>query len=234
MRGGNIYSIEGTSVVDAFDFDTMTWDTTVAPLNTPRAYAAAVAFDGYIYVMGGVDDSGRVLNTVEVYDSSRNEWYYTSSMLRHREGSAAVVYGDSILVFGGAGFKEGTIILHRFVETYSVATGIWTTDSNMTLGRIFHHAVKIGPAVYIFGGFGGSIGPLGVVEKYVPGDSVSQVRFLWKYPRGLFDIVQMQDSILVISGFGQGSVMFQSEYASDAQGYFLDIDSLTFVVMTAI
>jgi len=227
MRSEDLSSIlsdiRGTSIVEAFDFNTMSWDTNIARLNTPRAYATAVSLDDSIYVMGGINDSGRVLNTVEVYDPSKNSWHYGPSMLRHREGAASVVYGDSIFVFGGGSMFDGSNILHRLVEIYSPKDTVWTTDSDstMTLGRIFLHAVKIGSAVYIFGGLG-SFGPVGYVEKYIPGRSVVQIRFVWRFPRAYFDFVQKGDSIFVISGYGSPPL------STNAQGCYQDVELLNF------
>ncbi|MFZ1080674.1 MAG: kelch repeat-containing protein, partial [Candidatus Kryptoniota bacterium] len=216
-------SLYGSSTVEAFDFSTMTWDENIAPLDTPRAYATAVVLNDSIYVMGGVDANGNVLKTVEVYDQSTKEWHYTSSMLRYRKGAASVVYGDSILVFGGSG-KNG--VLHTLVEAYSPASGTWSPSDSTLFGRIFHRVVKIGSYVYIFGGVGAASnivgGPLGYVEKYIPGEGVVQIKFVWKYPREFFDIVQKDDSVFAISGYGQSSSPFID------QGYYGDIELLDF------
>ncbi len=220
----NLLTIEGTSIVEAFDLDSLKWDENIAPLETPRAYATAVALDDSIYVMGGVDSDGNVLNSVEVYDQSRNKWHYTSSMLKYTEGAASVVYGDSILVFGGSG-RSG--ILHTLVETYSPASGAWSPSDSTLFGRVFHHVVKIGSYIYIFGGLGLASnvvgGPLGYVEKYIPGEGVVQIKFVWKYPRAYFDVVQKDDSVFVISGYGQSSSPF-----IDLQGYYRDVELLNF------
>ncbi len=225
MHGlSSLPSLYGTSKVEAFDFGTMTWDENIAPLDTPRAYATAVALDDSIYVMGGVDGEGNVLKTVEVYDRSTNKWHYTSSMLGHREGAASVVYGDSILVFGGSG-KGG--VLHKLVEVYYPATCIWSGSDTTLFGRVFHHVVKIGSDIYIFGGLGSESnvigGPIGYVEKYDPIEGRDQRIFVWKYPRSYFDIVQNGDSVFAISGYGQSSSPF-----IDAQGYYEDVELLNF------
>jgi N-acetylneuraminic acid mutarotase len=216
-----LQGIEGTKTVEAFDLETKTWDDNIAPLGTPRSYATAVALGDSIYVMGGVDDSGNVLNSVEVYDPSKNEWHYAASMLRCRKGAASVVYGDSILVFGGSGQDR----LVRLVEIYSPAMGTWTPDADTThtLGRVFHHAVKIGPRVYIFGGLD-AFGPVGYVEKYLPGEGVDQISFVWRYPRAYFDVVENGDSVYVISGLGNISDL-------SPDGMYAGIEMLDFHVM---
>ncbi|MCL5268316.1 MAG: T9SS type A sorting domain-containing protein [Bacteroidetes bacterium] len=193
--------MRGTKIVQAFDLRSLTWDTTVAPLLTPRVYASAVAVDDSIYVMGGVDNRGNVLNSVEVYDPSSNTWHYTDSMLLAREGAAATAYGDSsILVFGGGGNSSGP---YSEVEVYSVRSGTWSKTFPMVLGRVYHKAVRVRNAIYIFGGNYGLQGLLNVIEKYVPGDGTEKISISLRNPRMLFGVAEKGDSVYVISGLGQ-------------------------------
>jgi len=224
----DLESVAGTSIVDAFNLDSLTWDTSIAPLGTPRAFATAVVLDDSIYVMGGVDSVGRVLNSVEVYDPTKNEWHFTADMLLHRKGAASVVYGDSILVFGG-GDKLG--ILHSLVEAYTPATGVWVPLPDSTkFGRVYHHVVKVRNSIYIFGGMVGlgaqknvNVGPFGWIERYIPGIGVVQINLTWRNPRAYFDIINRNDSVYTISGYGQATV-------ANTNGYFPDVEILDFHV----
>src|SRR4051812_7100358 len=49
------------------------WSTR-AVLPTPRAEVAGVVLDGRIYVIGGVEASGKSSNVVEVYDPAADRW----------------------------------------------------------------------------------------------------------------------------------------------------------------
>jgi len=204
MRGENeLESLVGTSFVDAFDFNTNTWDTTIAPMDTPRVYATAVALDDSIYVMGGVDARGNILKSVEVYDPTKNSWRYTTDMLFRRKGAASVVYGDSIFVFGGAGQFNA---LHHTVEVYSPATGVWSLADTLLWGRVFHHAVKIGKYIYVFGGLGSLLGsivsPIKYIEKYDPENGSLQIGLTLANPRLFFAVIIKNDSVFLISGLG--------------------------------
>ncbi len=221
----SLQSLQGSSIVDAFDFSSMAWDEKVAPLNTPRAFATAVSLDDSIYVMGGVDNHGRILNSVEVYDESKNEWHYAPSMLKEREGAAAVVYGDTILVFGG-GSRTGVLL--TLVEAYSPSKPIWIAFDSTIFGRAFHYAVKVGRSIYLFGGIGGlgplgtSLGPFGIIERYTPATGSDEMRLSWGHPRTYFGVVDRNDSVYAISGYGSGE---------NLQDYFYqDIDLLNFGV----
>ena len=209
----------GTPVVDAFDFKSQTWDTTIAPLETPRVYATAVALDDSIYVMGGVDDSGKILKSVEVYDPIQNEWHPTSSMHFRRKGAASVVYGDSIFVFGGAGYLN---ILQNRVETYSPATGTWSIADTLLYARAFHQVVRIKRYVYVFGGLG-LFGPYSYIERYDPANGSIKMGITWNEPRYAFAVINLADSVFAISGFG----------SSSSDGFYGDVELLNFQMTNA-
>ena len=216
VQGRNFANLTGTSTVEAFNLSTETWITSIAPLETPRVFACAAALNDSIYVMGGVDSLGHVLNSVEVYDPAENRWHYTSSMKFARKGAAAVAYGDYILVFGGG---DAMNVLHREVESYSPQNGIWRVLKEETLlGRAFHHVAKIGNSVYIFGGLGATIGPVGIIEKYIPSVGVVSVGLSWR-TRAFFGAVTRSDSVVVISGYGE---------STNGSGYLTNVDMLEF------
>ncbi|HEY9165551.1 MAG TPA: kelch repeat-containing protein [Candidatus Kryptonia bacterium] len=202
LQGFDAY--DGTNIVDAFNFQTMSWDTTVAPLNTPRVFACSATIHDSIYVMGGADDSGNVVGSVEVYDPVSNSWHYRSSMLHPRKGAAAEVVDDKILVFGGA----GVLGLRKDVEEYSVADDQWSETYEMRFGHAYHKVFMAHEHIYIFGGISdvtSIINPYGLIEKYDPEEGASQVSVVLHTPRMLFGIAAKGDSVFVISGLGVAS-----------------------------
>lgn len=72
MFGGDLFAIGGQDVygaldtVERYDIAQNAWEA-VAPLQTARAGAVAAYIDGAIYVVGGRDEAGNVLRTMEVY-----------------------------------------------------------------------------------------------------------------------------------------------------------------------
>ncbi len=197
-------SLVGTARVDGFDFSTMKWDTNIAPLNTPRVYATAVALHDSIYVMGGVNELGIPVRSVELYDPAKNEWHRGPDMLFARKGAASVVYNDSIFVFGGAGVLNN---LQRTVEVYSPTAGSeWDSVYALLYGRAFHDAVKIDKYIYIFGGlgsiFGGVISPIKYIERYDPENGSIQIGPTLMNPRLFFAVIVRNDSVFAISGLG--------------------------------
>lgn len=199
LQGKNIENLRGTSIVQAFDFENMRWDTNVAPLMTPRVFACAVVMNDSIYVMGGVDSLGHVLNSVEVYDPATNTWRYGSPMLMASKGAAATVFDDHIFIFGGGNGMSGPT---SQVEVYSSDAGRWKSTYPMVFGRAYHKVIRVKGLMYIVGGVGGSVGPISIIETYVPTVGTTSIALTLKRPRMLFGTVENGDSVFVISGMG--------------------------------
>ncbi len=72
-------------------YNTLThqWST-VAQMNTARAWPAVAVIDKKIYIMGGFDGSHR-LRTVECYDPECDSWTFISAMQTNRAGLGAAV-----------------------------------------------------------------------------------------------------------------------------------------------
>jgi hypothetical protein len=69
-----------------YDPSTNTW-TTVAPMNTPRAFVAATngpcqgnASDTCVYAISGSDTNNGYLSSVEMYTPSNNTWSAVASL----------------------------------------------------------------------------------------------------------------------------------------------------------
>lgn len=69
--------------------------------------AAVVALEGFVYAVGGEDDSGP-LSSVERYDPERNIWEFVESMTEARTGLAAVSVGRKIYAIGEDVFLGAT------------------------------------------------------------------------------------------------------------------------------
>ncbi|MGC8652367.1 MAG: Kelch repeat-containing protein [Candidatus Kryptoniota bacterium] len=192
-----VRQLKPTAIVDAFDFQTMKWDTTIAPLLTPRIFADAVVVDDSIYVIGGLGPDGEVLKTVEVYDKSTNSWHYTAPMLLARYGASAVVWEDQIFVLGGA--QGGMNSLLSEVESYNPQRPQWEKKASLNVERAFHKSVGTKSGIYIFNGIT-TYGPLNIVEKYDPNRGSVVVKVTVAHPRIFFSTVRDGDSVFIISG----------------------------------
>lgn len=139
------------------------WRETSALLG-PRAGAATVVVDGFIYVIGGVDGVGFVRSTefAEIRDDgSLGPWQQTAALNEERGFIDAVAKDGFIYVVGGGNGPNGKNLL-RTVERAKVnANGSldsWKTlSSGMVMPRRCSKIVIKGSHIYALGGFAGAL-----------------------------------------------------------------------------
>src|SRR5229473_4795279 len=78
-----------------------------------RTFGAAVEVNGFIYVFGGVDETG-ILDTLWIHDEAKDAWSQGTNMPGARFGSAVAADRGIIWVLGGAkeisiGGESGTV-----------------------------------------------------------------------------------------------------------------------------
>ena len=94
---GCIYAVGGRNrstdsyfdLVERYNTQTHHWSP-VAPMNSPRAWAAIVVYKENIFAIGGFDGANR-LNTVEMYDAVKNVWMNVEGLNVSRAGCGAAV-----------------------------------------------------------------------------------------------------------------------------------------------
>ncbi len=139
----------------------------VSNLNTPRKNFASVGDDvSRLYAIGGVDEDGTVLKSVERYDAALDTWTTVASLPQARQGASAVWDDEGhVLVFGGAG-SSGTATSN--VYRYSVDSNTWDSLAAMPNTERDGGAVFAPNGnVYVVGGTSGST-TLDVVQVYDP------------------------------------------------------------------
>jgi len=120
--GSRIYHIGGitgamtpTKKVRVYSIADDTWsDAADVPVITGiRTFGAAVEVNGFIYVFGGVDETG-ILDSTWIYDEAKDAWSRGANMPGPRFGSLVVVDGTSVWVGGGGqrlsmGYESATM-----------------------------------------------------------------------------------------------------------------------------
>ncbi|HEX9652813.1 MAG TPA: kelch repeat-containing protein [bacterium] len=126
------------------------------PMPTARAGICAAVLDGRIYVMGGRDDSGKVLDLVERYDPVSDSWESLLPPLGKlgvaRENAAAVTLNGQVFVLGGRG--QGANGLDK-VEFLNLAENKWEGFADLVKEREALGAVVINGSIYAVGGGNG-------------------------------------------------------------------------------
>jgi len=161
-HGGFLYVIgggnSGVALSDLQRYDpVMDMWTTLMPMNTARAGAAAAVIDDGIFVIGGRQSTGGpcsggpYLTTVEKYDIDTDTWSPVAQLPSARSDLAAVAHGGKIYVFGGCSSTGVT----NEVDMYDPQTNTWTTLHQMTTARASLVAGHSGDNVYAIGGTDG-------------------------------------------------------------------------------
>lgn len=113
-----VYAVGGSDGVtpltigEAFHPPGNEWFKEVAPLLAAREGLALTALGGRLFAFGGLTDGINAFAVVaapEMFDPSRNSWFFQPDMPTPRHGAAAVPVGARIYVIGGAaGSNDGT------------------------------------------------------------------------------------------------------------------------------
>ena len=125
-----------------------------APLPTARSEMRAVAWDGRIYVPGGLGRLGS-LGTFEVYDPARDAWRALPDLPEpvHHAGVGAA--DGRIFVSGGyrdLRFRPD----HAALYAFDVAAERWQRLADMPAARAGHAVVALDGILYVVGGVGPS------------------------------------------------------------------------------
>jgi hypothetical protein len=163
--GGN----SGGAISDAVQYDYYTGEntTTVASMTTPRASLGFATDSNFrIYAIGGIDEAGTPLASMEAYTQSTNTWSRLASLPQTLYGESAAFDGNGhIFTFGGVG-ANGAIT--STVYEYTISTNSWTTVAAMPFA-VRDSAAVLGSngLLYVLGGITGS-GATASVESYNP------------------------------------------------------------------
>jgi hypothetical protein len=130
----------------AYDPATNSW-TAEAPMATARSSPVTSAVDGRLYVIGGYDDGGGVINTMEAYDPSTNSWTTigTTPQVAFTTATATAVGG---LVYLTSLDHYGAGMMY----VYDPASSTWATRASMPSARRAPVLGLLGQNIYAVGG----------------------------------------------------------------------------------
>jgi glucose/arabinose dehydrogenase/N-acetylneuraminic acid mutarotase len=183
--GGSTMPFSG-AVTNAAVFDpgTNAWSPLPA-MPTARGGATAQVLNNEIWVMGGMNEGGVSLATVEIFNPQSNNWRGGPAMTTPRDNPGSAVLGGKLYVFGGrtrfAGGGEG-LGTPESVEMYDPAAGAWVKlMAEMRTGRRTPVvAVLDGKAIVIGGENNGRV--FNAVEEFDPSNPTAPWRALSPMP----------------------------------------------------
>lgn len=132
-------------------------------LNTPRAGAAVVSYNDYIYVLGGVDGKD-FLSSIERGkvngDGAISEWIVVGKMPQARGFFDALIIDNYLYVFGGGNGPNGKNLLrsvNRAKLNSDGAIGEWISEADFLIPRRCAKVFQYENRIYALGGFGGAL-----------------------------------------------------------------------------
>ena len=150
------------NVNEMYDPSTNTWDTTLAPMPTPRGWLYSGVVDGIIYAIGGGYPTPT--NKNEAYDPVTDTWTTKAPMIYPWCG----VYGD---VVNDRIYSVGGNYVHRNCFEFDPDSNRWTEKTPIPVGGCVGplSATAYNGLIYTFGGATNyPNGPLSTVNAYNP------------------------------------------------------------------
>lgn len=123
-------------------------------LPTPRVSMSFLAYDGTLYLIGGMDpDTGAILTLFEGYNPSLNSWESYPNLKTGRYHLGAEALHGYIYAFGGSGDSEGEINSQlRSVECFSLDSRQWSSVNPLPSARAAVASCAWREKIYCIGG----------------------------------------------------------------------------------
>jgi hypothetical protein len=151
-----------------------TWNTNSNTFTTTRYGHTSVAYNGYLYVMGGCTDTNctTILSDIQYApissDGSVGVWNTTNSIITARYGPTSVAYNGYLYVIGGCSAGVGCSAFQNDVQYALICTGsnngsagcgatagtvgTWNTTNTFTTARFGHTSVAYNGYLYVING----------------------------------------------------------------------------------
>lgn len=183
----------------AFADDPRIWQNRT-PMPVARAGVTAVVLDNQIYVLGGKNEAGEVLDIVSRYNPENDTWTTEQPMDRARFNAAAVVLNNKIYVMGGRG--DSNEVLNK-VEVFDPLTQTWDDVSNMREDREGLAAFVLDNVIYAAGGSDDNAQILNSVEYFDATENTWRDFAAWDLDvaSASFAAVTFADSVYTFGGF---------------------------------
>jgi N-acetylneuraminic acid mutarotase len=176
-------------------------------LQSPREANAQLRLrGGNVLSVGGVDGSGNILASAEIYGRGSAAWQSTGSLKTARElFSAVALTNGKVLVVGGVGIGAAAL---GTAELYDPSTGTWSSGGSLSVARFGYTATLLGNGkVLVTGGCSASAcsAVTAISELYDPATNSWSTTGSLNTARTLHTAVRLKTGkVLVIDGVAGG------------------------------
>lgn len=217
-----LYTIGGestqgvTGIVERYDPQSDRWKS-VAPKPTAVTDIGAVVIAGKIYIPGGRNANGDVIDLCEMYDPALNEWSACPRLPVRRSSYGITALDGIIYLFGG---WDGAQVADT-VFRYRPDQAGWEELPRMPTARRNLGAAAAGRKILVVGGEDLD-GPLPSNEIFYP-DQSDNSRSAWTSgpplpePVTEIGITTVADTVYVLGGVGEGALRFPFISFDDAK-----------------
>jgi kelch-like protein 12 len=165
--------------------------------NIARSECAAAFLDGHLYVIGGRQEGGTTLRSVERFDFETMSWTDVAPLNVERQRAGAAVLNGRIYVVGG---ESADSMDHASAEVYDPSANSWTFISEMQSPRTGCAVVQCGAFIYAIGGWDGA-NLVNTMERYDPRTNVWVQAESMLWARDTSSSVELDGQIYVIGGW---------------------------------
>jgi len=120
-------------------------------LTEGRQYAASVADDCIIYLIGGLNTAGWAMEDVSRYDLTTEMWEQIATLPIACADSATALIGSELYVIGGH-TPGGAAEYIADVQVLNIDTGQWRTETSLPVAMAGASVAVYADHIYLFGG----------------------------------------------------------------------------------
>jgi len=138
--------------IECLDLASLCWGSADVPPRPPNGrltnVSAIAAAGGSLFVVGGADNGGRVLSSVERLDVASGAWSSLPPMTTGRGGSAVLVAGGCLVVCGG----DQIGLTLNSCEALDFSSMHWAALPSLQRRRRGAACAQIGDTIFVLGG----------------------------------------------------------------------------------
>ena len=187
-----------TAAVERYSIERKRW-TRVRPMPVALNHAAAAAWNGRLYVVGGYASGSGLSGEQRLllrYDPARNSWKRLAKPPSARAALGAAVVGDRLYAAGGVRGGQPLATL----EVYDLRRNRWSTGPGMAVAREHLAVAAVGGFVYALAGRASGQGNFAVAERFDPRTNAWERLPDMAKPRGGIAAVGVAGDIVVFGG----------------------------------